>query len=335
MARYTNDQNAVIGIHESGTYAGSIIGSTFWIGQVQSHDITDNEGIIDQRYLGTASRNIAQFIQGPRDVNGTLVYNPSDMRLIFWSIGSTRSVSGTSSTFAVQEIENNVRQSPYTSGALNPPISFTIEDSKTTAGTGQNFIRRIRGVVPNVTTLKASQGDKIEVNLEYLGQTLEHASGANTTFIALTRTPYLWNHTSMTLAGSSVDTAKEVEFVIDNSREGPHYLNGSRDISIPLNGNRNYTFNLTLDWEGIYAERLYRNFYKGGSTFNMTLDMNADNSAGSQHTTFVLSGCIIEPTPGIPSPFEGISEATLTIKPTTVTGSEWNSFLSGGIYGPY
>lgn len=334
MARYPSNLNVVIGIHESGTYAGSITGSTFWIGQVQSHSTSESEGLIEQRFLGQNDRNFDRFIQGPRTVEGTLVYNPSDMRIVFWSIGSTRSVSGTYATFAVQEVEPSVRLSPYTSGALNPPISFTIEDTKQSAGTGQNFKKTIRGVVPNVTTLSANQGEKVSVALEYLGQTLYHGSSANTTFIEITRTPYVWNHVSATLAGSALDTTKSIELVIDNGRTGPHYLNGSRDVSVPFDGNRNYTINLVQDLDGIYAERLYRNFYLGGSTFNMTLDMNADNALGSQHTTFIMSGCYILEMP-VPSEIEGVAEASITIRPQTITGSEFNSFLSGGIYGPF
>ena len=338
MARIINNLNVVIGIHESGTYAGSITGSTFWIGQVQSHSTSESEGLIEQRFLGQSDRNFDRFIQGPRDVTGTLTYNPSDMRILFWSIGSTRSVSGTNGTFAVQEVEPNVRLSPYTSGALNPPISFAIEDTKVSVGTGQNFKKTIRGIVPNVTTLSATQGEKVLMTVDYIGQTLYHGSSANTSFVEITRSPYVWNHVSMTLAGSSVDTAKSVEFVVDNSREAPHYLNGSRDISVPFDGNRNYTVSLTQDLDGIYAERLYRNFYLGGSTFNMTLDLNADNtgtsSAGSQHTILYMSGCYIIEMP-VPSELEGTVEATLTIRPQTVTGSEFNAFLSGGIYGPF
>ena len=62
--RYISDQNKVGGIHESGTYGAS--GGTapaFWIGQVQSHSLTEEEGLIEQRYLGTASRNFDTFIQ--------------------------------------------------------------------------------------------------------------------------------------------------------------------------------------------------------------------------------------------------------------------------------
>ena len=84
----------------------------------------------------------------------------------------------------------------------------------------------------------------------------------------------------------------------------------------------------------MYATRLYRNFYKGGSTFNVTLDLNADNLTGSQHTTYIMSGCYITDM-STPSELEGVSESSITIRPQSVTGSEWNSFLSGGIYGPF
>ena len=334
MARYLNDQNVVIGLHESGTYAGSIVGNPFWIGQVQSHDIVDSEGLIEQRFVGALDRNFQSMLQGPRDVTGTLVYNPQDMRLVFWSIGSTVNVSGTNATARVTEIENDVRQSPFTSGTLNPPISFALEDSKTTVGTGQNFIRRTRGIVPNITTVSASPGEKVEVTLEYVGQTLEYASGAYTSFVEIVRAPWLWNHTSITFGGSPVDTAKGVELIIDNGRTAPHYLNGSRDASVPFNGARNYTVNLTLDWEGTYSKRWYNDYFKGGSAFNMTIDFNADNAAGSQHAVFTLSGCRVN-TATVPSPFEGVTESTVEIRPQSVTGSEFNAFLSGGLYGPY
>ena len=59
MARYTSDLNKVGGFYESGTY-GSIggNGSAFWVGQVQSHEIKDEEGLIETRYLGTSNRNV-------------------------------------------------------------------------------------------------------------------------------------------------------------------------------------------------------------------------------------------------------------------------------------
>lgn len=335
MARYLHNLNVVIGLHESGTYAGSIGANTFWIGQVQSHTSDSSEGLIEERFLGQADRNFGLMVQGPRDVTGTLTYHPSDMRLVFWSIGSTNSTSGTTTQgMAVREIEPNERLSPYTSGALNPPISFAIEDTKVSAGTGQKFKKIIRGIVPNTTTLRASQGEKVEVTVDYLANVLNFGSSTNTAFVEVTRTPYLWNHASLTLGGSSVDTAKEVEFIIDNSRTLPHYLNGSRDGSIPFDGNRNYTVNLTLDLDGVYSKRLYSEYFQGGSSFNITFDLNADNTAGSQHTIFYMSGCRITEMES-DSELEGVAESTITIRPQTVTGSEFNFFTSGAVYGPF
>ena len=92
-----------------------------------------------------------------------------------------------------------------------------------------------------------------------------------------------------------------------------------------------------MDLEGTQADMIYNEFYKGGSSFNLLLDLNADVTAvGSQHARFVMSGCRIVGT-GIPSPLEGVNETTITIRPRTVTGSEWSksTILVSGIYGPY
>lgn len=336
MARYQADQNKVGGLHESGTYAqygGN--GSAFWIGMVQNHEVSDDEGLIEHRYLGTATRNFDSFIQGPINVTGTLEYNPQDMRILFWTIGSTYTLSGTTTHITTAtEVDTDVRQSGFTSGTLNPPMSFAIDDSKQSAGTGRNFNRRIRGVVPNVTTLELNQGEKAMITVDYVAQSLEHSSGTTTTFAEITRRPYLWSDSLLTIAGSNITTAKSISFAVDQGREMAHYVNGSRVAESPTQGNRNYTVELTMDWEGTQADMLYREFYKGGSKFNMTLSLNADSTAGSQHATFFMSGCFITST-GVPSPLEGVNEATLTIRPETVNATEYNFFTSGMNINPW
>ncbi len=192
MGRFISDQNKVLGIHESGTY-GTSGGTTpvFWIGQVKSHSITEEEGLIEQRYLGTASRNFDTFIQGPIDITGTLEYNPQDMRIMFWTLGSTFAVSGTTTAVSTAtEIDSDVLQSPFTSGtANNAPISFQIEDSKQSPGTGRNFNRIIRGIVPNVTTLDLSMGEKAVVTVDYIAESAITGSGATTSVTEITRRP--------------------------------------------------------------------------------------------------------------------------------------------------
>ena len=337
MARYIADQNKVAGIHESGTYAvqeagaEGAAGSVFWIGEVTEHTIDDAENKLEDRFLGTATRNYDNFVQGPRDVTGTLTYNAQDMRLPFWAIGSV--VSAGSSTVGenhdfhtVTEIATNVMQSAFTSGTdrLSAPMSFTIEDSKQSPGTGRNFIRTINGAVPNVVTITAAQGEKVNIAVDYIGQTLTHSSGTTTVLVETngsTIRPYLWSDTSVTIATSGLDTVKEITFEIANNVEAPHYLNGSRDISVPFLGNKNYTLNLTMDLDGNEAEFLYNEFYKGNGSFNTTLDFNNDGNAagaGSQHALFFMSGCIITSMDN-PSVVEGTTETTVEIRPQSVT----------------
>ena len=342
MGRFISDQNKLVGIHESGTYgtSGGQI-PEFWIGMIQSHSVTEDEGLIEQRYFGTASRNFDTFIQGPVDITGTLEYNPQDMRIVFWNLGSTYSISGTSTAINTStEIDSDVIQSPFTSGtANNAPISFQIEDSKQSPGAGRNFNRIIRGVVPNVTTLDLSMNEKALVTVDYLAQSAITGSGATTTFTEMTRRPYLWSDAVLNIGiganlGSAIDTARNISWSIDNGREIPHYVTGSRVGKIPFNKNRIHTVELTMDWDGLQADMLYNNFYKGGSKFNMTLDLNADDTAGSQHVTYIMSGCFITSS-DVPSPLEGVHETTLTIRPETVSATEYNFFTSGMQFNPW
>ena len=336
MARYIADQNKVLGLHESGTYAIPMAGSSFWMGQIQSHTIEDLENPLENRFLGTSTRSKDSTEKGPQDVTGTISYHPQDMRLIFCTIGSIIDVSGTNSLHSVSQINSNVQQSPFTSGTgqLNAPISFTIEDSKQAPGTGRNFIRTIKGAVPNTVTLTATQGEKVVVELEYIGQSCTHSSGTTTAVTQNTTRPYLWSDCQITLAGSVIDTIKEAVFEINQNREAPHYLAGSRTAATPINGNREYTVTLTTDLDADDADMLYGGLYKAGSEFNLTFNMNGDSILGSKHATFYMSGCRII-TMDNPSENEGLTESTIEIRPKDVTGSSWEAGIMSGLYNPY
>jgi len=336
MGRYIADQNKVVGIHESGTYAVPMTGSSFWIGQVTENTIDDSENLLIDRFLGTSTRNYDTVEQGPRDITGTLTYHVQNMRLPFWAIGSVYDISGTNSQHIVTEIATDSRLNPFVSGTgdLNPPMSFTLEDSKQAPGAGKNFIRTVKGATPNVVTITATQGEKVTAEVEYVGQTLEFTSGATTSVLEETNRPYLWSDCTLTLAGSTIKTAKEISFEINNNIEPPHYLNGSRDISTPILQEKDYTLNVTLDLEADDAKMLYETLYKNNGSFNAVFDLNADSSAGSQHAIFTLSGCRITAMDN-PSTNEGLTESTIEIRPETVSAQEYASTLTSGIFNPY
>jgi hypothetical protein len=331
MARYIADQNKVLFMHESGTY-GTTSGNAFWVGEVQENAVTDSEGRIETRYLGNLNRNVAKFTQGPRDINGTLTYNAQNMQLVFIGVGSVYSVSGPNASHTATEIQTDVWQNPFCSGTgqLNPPISVTLEDSKQSAGTGRNMIRTIVGTVPNLTRLRASQGEKVVIEMDYIGQNLTPSSGTTTSVTAQTGRSYLWSDCSIDLVDSAgntsgLSTIKEAVLELNQNRTGPHYLNGSRDISTPFNGNRDYMFSLTMDLDGNEADMLYNKFYKGGSSFNMEFDMDADASTvGSQHAEFFMSGCNITGMEN-PSTVEGTTESVVEIRPGSLFAKEWTN----------
>ncbi len=270
MARYISDQNKVVMLLESGTYGHSltsgITGSVAWIGQVTEHTIDDAENKIETRYLGTATRNFDVFDNGPRDATGTLTYHPTDMRIPFYAIGSiVDTAAGSVSFHIVTEVETNVWGNAFISGTgvLKTPNSFTLEDSKQGVGTGRNMIRTITGVIPNTVTISATQGEKVQVAVDYVGKTLTFSSGtSSTTSTRSGLTPFLWSDCTITVSGTTMDTIKDFSFEINNNLEAPHYINGTRDIAAPFGVNRDYTLTLTMDADAEDTDVLYQDLLK-------------------------------------------------------------------------
>jgi len=333
MARYIHDQNKVVLVHESGTYAATS-GNGVWPGQVTSHSIDDAENKIEGRYFGTGDRSYDTMDLGPRDVTGTITYNPQNFMTVFMAIGSVYDASsGANVLHTATEVNTDARQSAFTSGPLNPLRSFTIEDSKTAVGTGTNFIRTINGIVPNATSIIATQGEKVRVEQTYVGQTLTFSSGNTTSVTTDTTTPYLWSSTTLTMGGNSIVTAKDITLEINNNVTGPHYLNGSRDVSVPFPGNRDNTLSVTLDLASETAKALYETYYKDNTEFNATLDFN-QTSTGSQHAAFTLSGCRITSMEN-PSELDGPTETTVEVMIENVSAQEWTSSVAGLNFNPW
>jgi len=334
--RYISDQNKVVMIYESGTYA-AVSGTGKWLGEVTENMIDDAENYIEDRFLGDNSRSAGRYERGPNDVTGTVSYHPVDMNLIAHAIGSVYETSGGAFHIA-SEIGTSVNQNPFTSGTgqdLNTPYSFTLEDSKQAAGTGQNFIRTVNGCVVNGITLTASQGEKVTVDVDWIGQGLTFSSGTTTSVTVAAQRPYLWSDCALTLAGSSIGTAKDVSIAINQNIEGPHYLNGSRSIGQPFFGNREYELNVNADLETGFAKMLYSQYYKGGSELNYIFDMNADvTAAGSQHTIITVSGGRITSI-DLPSTDDGVNETTFVISAGSMTLQDWTNVAKIGSYNPF
>jgi hypothetical protein len=326
MARYTSDDNKVIAVHESGTW-GTLSGNAVWIGQVASNSLTDNLNYQTNRYMGTGSRTFVSWEQGNSTAEGTLTYRIQDWRFPFWAIGSTYDVSGTNSLHTATEILAGARQSAFTSGTFNPPLSFTLEDSKAGYGTGDNFVRKIYGAVPNVCTITINNGEMVTNEMTYIGQGVTFTSGTPTTApSALSTRPYYYSDASFVVGGSTLQSVKSATFEINNNVDGPFYLNGSQVISVPIQGVKDYILTLTLDMYSPDSRLLYNELYKGNATFNATLDLNGDNKTGitgSYHAIFAMSGCKVI-SADIPTPSEGVNEATFEIRAQNVSATAYD-----------
>src|SRR3990167_238084 len=87
MSRTVSDQNKLVHIFESGTYASSS-GTGQWIGLVTNHTPTETMGVQHIRYLSSANRNVDISVDGPADFSGQITYHPQDWKMLQYALGS-------------------------------------------------------------------------------------------------------------------------------------------------------------------------------------------------------------------------------------------------------
>ena len=318
MSRYQAGGNQCAFIYESGAYANES-GNAQWIGQVQSCNIDDQENVQQVRYQGNNTRNINQHIPLARDVDVTINYYPQDWKMLGLALGSV--VDGGSPspyTHTLKEL-NGDAVGYHTSGALNPFPSITIEDVKRGPGTNQNYKRTVRGATINSWKLSWSQGEILECEMNLMAQSVTFTSGAPSSVTPATTRPHIWKDVTLSApSGTNHITMSEGSFEVSNGLERKHYQNGSREASVPALGGRNYTIETTSDLTSETHRDLYHQYYKGGSTFNSIMIVDADGT-GSRDVTLTLSGCAITKMDS-PSEIEGVNQVDMTIIPEQVTG---------------
>lgn len=320
MARYISDQTKIGLFYESGLYAVAS-GAMQWMGYVDSFDIVEKQNIIQTRYLGQLNRNVGRFDFGPYDVEGKVSFLPQDFRMFGMAIGSVTTTSGTAQTgnykLDMSEVNTDVRGNAFTSGTMNPFVSFTVEEARISATANQNSKRTIKGCVVDEYSLEITQSNPVKVDISFIGQIGSWHSGAASAMTAGSNRPYLWSDTTIALAGTTQETAKKVSFTLKNNFVGPHYVNGSRVIAVPYPLNRDYSIAVTQDFEATTAQTLYDNYFVGGSLFNSSIDMNNTFDTGSHHMTMYFSGCkMINMT--IPAKLSNIVEVSYTFVPGSV-----------------
>ncbi len=317
MARFAASENQLGFLYESGTYGTSSGLNLQWIGLVQSHDPDEEMNVTQARYLGGGDKNVDAFIDGAKDFPGTFTYFPQDWKFLMFALGSNVD-GGSPSPYShtISEQEGTSISNAFTSGVLNPWLSFSLEDAQQFNPTGQNFIRTFNGCVVDSMTISAAQGDIYTVEVNYIAQTMTYASGDPSGLTETTTRPFIWGDTVVHIpSGTIYEGVMDLSWTINNNMLAPHYLNGSREISVPVPQNREYEMALTLHATTERTKTLYDQNFIGGSTFNMMWEVTArDAGAGSRDMFMVMSGCKII-SMDAPSVGEGINEQSLTIIP--------------------
>lgn len=322
MSIYVSDQNKVLMLHESGTYANTSDTSGVWLGLVQSHDASENVNTQEIRYTGTASRNVGQFVNTSKDYEGALSLYPQDWRMLAFSLGSVVD-AGSPSPYTHTISEANSGQRNYaTSGTLSPFVSFSIHESKKGSVDGESFIRTYKGCVADSLTISASEGEPVSCEVAYKAQSV--TLGSKTTDIINiasedTSRPYVFSDCKLHLpSGTVIQTLKDFSFSVNNNTEVKHYLNGSQTAAIIVPTSRDYELSVTMDSDSTKHKALWETYFQDGGTFNTMLEIS--QSTGSEELFLIMSGCKLTEFSS-PTPSEGIDEFSLTIKPQSVSAN--------------
>lgn len=319
MARYVGDQSKVVMLHESGLY-GTVSGTGQWLGLIQEHDVSENINTQEIRYAGQASRDVGAFVDTALDAKGKFKFYPQDFRMMAYALGSC--VDGGSPspyTHTLVAVDNNVGNA-FTSGTLNPFLSFSIEESVAAPGTGLNKVKTANGCVIESYDIGASQGGIVESNVEYVAQSVTYGSGTPTAVTPNTIRPLLWADAKLHIVSGTVySELRDWSFKVNNNLNAPHYNNGSKVIAVPIPESRSYALDITIDATSEKTKTLYESYFKGGSTFNALLDITCvDAGTGSRDCFITMSGCKLEAFED-PMKTVGVENQKLKIVPQTVT----------------
>lgn len=317
--KYIGDSNLLAYQFESGTYA-TASGAHHWIGLVQDHTPDEGAGVENIRFQGNHNRNIGLFTDGPLEYGGTFTFYPQDWTFLGFAVGSVHSVSG--SEYNIVETNSDDQNYAVPTNSLS---SITLVDSKKTHTAGSNFIRTFKGAMIDTLNITMSEGEIAACEVGYLAQSVDFGSGAVTTVTAVTEKPFMWSDISVHMpSGTKLTNCTEFSLSINNNLERRYPLNGSRTVEqiIPLN--RDYEVSSTFIMDTDNAKQLYDEYFIGGSSFNVLVEMKA--SIGSLYMT--MSGCRVTDME-VPSPVEGLHEQTATIMPTSF------SAVAYGKYGKY
>lgn len=314
MAIFKADRNQVGFFYESGTYANTS-GTIQWLGQVQ--DATPDPSInrLINRFQGTDSRNVSQFNRGPEDYTASVTYHIQDWKMLAFALGSNVDGGAPSPyTHTISESDNG-EGNAFTSGTRAPFVSFSLEIAQKTSTANQNFIRTLNGCNIGTFTLTANPGEKINCTIDVVAESEVFSSGAASSLTENTDRPFLWDDTSVFIEGTQVENVALSEFVVANNPDARHLNNGSKEIASPTMGNRDYTFTVTTEGNTLQSASYYDQYFRGGSTFNAQLKIDA--STGSRDCIITMSGCSMIDHDA-PNPLEGTDEHVMTIQPQTV-----------------
>lgn len=316
MGRYVGDLNHHAIIHESGTY-GSVSGAGVWPGLVTGVDHGENTNVKEVRYTGTASRNVSTFVVTAKDYAPVITYHPQDWKILGYALGSIVD-SGSPYPYAhALEETNNDDGNAFTSGTVNPPMSFTLECAKQFNPTGLNHVKTYKGCVVDTYTINSDEGGVLECEASLIAKEVLYSSGAVTTVTQDTAPIYIHGKTKWFLpSGTLLNNIRSWSYILSNNLNAPHYGNGSYEIDAPIPENRNHELSIKVDADSSNAKTLYTTYYQTGSTFNM-LGI-ASMITGSQEIILSCSGCCLTDMPD-PDQSEGINQWDLKIKPQTVS----------------
>lgn len=292
-----------------GSPYGASSGASIWIGQVQENAISQDEGIIPNRYVGATmgDRNVEGFLRGAPKYANSLKYWPQDGKMFGFCLGSVYTDTAGSPDY--------IHYISELSSSGNVPY-FTIEDFQGFVA-NEDINKTLNGCSCDTLTISGKEGAEIEVTIEGPLQHIVKTSGTETAVTASTKNPFRMDMCllagSCTQMNGDFESLNSFDWNIKNNLQLKYYATGSKYISRPIEDGRDYLFSAKNDIQTATGAKLY-DMYKAGSQIN--LDLFLLRTSGTDNLQIWMSGCTLL-TCESPTKKEGITPQDIDFQPTS------------------
>lgn len=260
---------------------GTPTGSSF-VDKVTSFTSTITNNTIRVHGIGEG-RNATQVVNGILDVTGNMAWELTDPSFLQYCFVGTLAGAGTAGNpFEVQEVD----QFGFSAGQVN---TLTLEVGR--EGGANDDVMTYDGVVINLFTIGAIQGETVKATADWIGRT-GTSSTTTETYTPPANRPFTFIDGNVTVGTDSVGALTSFSLTCANN-VFIYRTMGSRLINQPVTGVRRYDFTLTIKLHKDDAASTLDALEARAITFDGTTSATTPNT-GAENTAVAVSFDLVE-----------------------------------------